>query len=455
MYFNHAFRKVFPSIGEFTSAAGNTASQLTGSTAVLGVFGLYDAKTYANLAGVATTAPFIIASSSLTPATDKVGPFHGGYSESMKSKAINPKYINGFYYSAPKTANQAVVHIGQTEVTEAAPYSCACPNFLCGETYYLRIDIKGSPALRFLNHNAYQVLTYYTGCCDSTTPNEVDPTLVMIGWSKQLAGTQTSPYNDANPILSPFVFPVVNVYDPVAGTWSYLTKDGGNFSINGTVYVSTSWDSYTLPVGADPADVCAGIILVGAYVDTKFNDCSFEPTDYFEKEPIQVYASEVDETGDPCIFTGLCVKRGSDVNAADPSGSVALGPVLGKQGEGFGETVVRDLILSEMYRQNYWNDDPRIREITLGGAPLDVISRTGTYGRFYVLHSVPRFNNPTGTFDNDQYLLELVATVDTLSVGGVAAADLTFASAAASDFATDFGAILTAAGSPVSLEELG
>jgi len=86
---------------------------------------------------------------------------------------------------------------------------------------------------------------------------------------------------------------------------------------------------------------------------------------------------------------------------------------------------------------------------------LDVISRTGTYGRFYVLHSVPRFNNPTGTFDNDQYLLELVATVDTLSVGGVAAANLTFASAAASDFATDFGAILTAAGSPVSLEELG
>ena len=107
-----------------------------------------------------------------------------------------------------------------------------------------------------------------------------------------------------------------------------------------------------------------------------------------------------------------------------------------------------------MYRQNYWNDDPRIREITLGGAPLDVISRTGTYGRFYVLHSVPRFNNPTGTFDNDQYLLELVATVDTLSVGGVAAADLTFASAAASDFATDMTNILGLSFNPVTLTEL-
>jgi hypothetical protein len=67
---------------------------------------------------------------------------------------------------------------------------------------------------------------------------------------------------------------------------------------------------------------------------------------------------------------------------------------------------------------------------------------------------VPRFNNPSGTFDNDQYLLELVATTSTLSVAGVAAANLTFASAAASDFAGDIAAILTAAGNPVVLTEL-
>ena len=160
MYFNHAFKKVFPTIAAYEYDAGNTYAQLTGS-ANLGKFGLYDAKTFANLAGVASTSPFILASSSLTPGTDKVSPLMGGYSESMKSKAINPKYISGFFYSAPKTASQAVVHVGQTETTAD---NCACPNFLCGETYYLRIDVKGSPALRFLNHNAYQVLSYYTGC---------------------------------------------------------------------------------------------------------------------------------------------------------------------------------------------------------------------------------------------------------------------------------------------------
>jgi len=32
-----------------------------------------------------------------------------------------------------------------------------CKEFLCGETYTLRVDIKGSPALRYLNHNAQEM----------------------------------------------------------------------------------------------------------------------------------------------------------------------------------------------------------------------------------------------------------------------------------------------------------
>ena len=455
MYFNHAFKKVFPSVAAYTDAAGSTYSQLTG-TANLGKFGMYDAKTFANLnipAVAASAKPFIIASSSLTPGTDKISPFIGGFSETMKSKVINPKYVSGFFYSAPKTASQAVVYVGQTATTAAAPYNCACPNFLCGETYYLRIDVKGSPALRFLNHNAYQVLSYYTGCCSSTTPNEVDPAFVMIGWAKQIAGTQTTPYNNANPILSPFVLPVVQIKNPATAVWTYWSKDGGNVTINGSVIVTSAWDTYVTPVGVAAADVCAGLILAGAYVDTRFGDCSFQPTDYFEKEPVQIYASEVDESGDPCVFTALCVKRGS--GAADDPATAGLGPVLGIQGEGFGETAVRDMILSERYRQNNWNDDPRIREITLGDAPLTVISRTGTYGRFYIQHSVPRFNNPTGTFDNDQYVLELLTTVNSLvTPGGVTPATNTFAAAAASNFAIDFAAIMTAAGNPVVLTEL-
>jgi len=30
------------------------------------------------------------------------------------------------------------------------------------------------------------------------------------------------------------------------------------------------------------------------------------------------------------------------------------------------------------------------------------------YDRIYLLHNVPRFYNPSGTFDNDQYLVEII-----------------------------------------------
>ena len=148
-----------------------------------------------------------------------------------------------------------------------------------------------------------------------------------------------------------------------------------------------------------------------------------------------IFASEVDEVGDPCEFSGLCVKRGTGT-ADDPAGNLTGQPVLGKQGEGFGETVLRDVILSESYLQNYWNDDPRIREITNGGASIDAIDRNASYVRYQILHNVPRFNNPSSTFDNDQYLLEVVAP----------AADATFEA--------DMAAILTAAGNGVALEVL-
>jgi hypothetical protein len=39
---------------------------------------------------------------------------------------------------------------------------------------------------------------------------------------------------------------------------------------------------------------------------------------------------------------------------------------------------------------------------------FDFINRNNLYTRYYLLHNVPRFNNPTSTFDNDQYLLEVI-----------------------------------------------
>ena len=257
--------------------------------------------------------------------------------------------------------------------------SNCCFEFLCGETYYLRIDVKGSPALRFLNHNAYQTVDAYTGCCSGPTPSVVNSTLVMIEWAKRIV---------LNNYIKDLILPVV--FDETGNAWFApgTTVD----PISGRAVTSAQWwDAYPTAT-AHIAGACAGLRLFGAYVETKFGNCSFQVTDFFEREPIRIYASMVDYNGDPCVFEGICVYN----------------DCLALQGMGFGEQVVRDLILAESYLQNFFHTDIRIREITQGNDILNSVDRNFLYTRYYILHSVPRFNNPSGVFDNDRYMLEII-----------------------------------------------
>jgi hypothetical protein len=380
-YFNHAFQKVFLGTEGFT---GLSLGQLgtTGNIFAAGEFGFVDPKTWTiqNPATPPTNCcPLVLVSGSVLT-NDKIGPFHGGYLESNKSKMINPRYVNKFYRVDPCEPTQAVLNIGSTPYTQNEGTAGCCPDFLCGETYSLRIDVKGSPALRFLNHNAYLTVSAYTGCCPegAIAPTPVDSTLVMIEWAKQIINS---------PLISPFILPVVSAAD---GTIYYAP---GTVDTLGNP-VANTWDTYVSP-GFVEGD-CAGLILYGAYVDTKFGNCTFQISDFYEKEPVRLYASEVDYNGDPCAFSGICI----------------VNECLGTQAMGLGESAVRDLILSESYRQNFFHSDFRIREITQGYDILNQINRNALYTRYYLLHSVPRHNNPTGTFDNDQYLLEVITDGD-------------------------------------------
>jgi len=403
-------------------------------------------------------------------ANDKIGPFAGGYQETNKSKMVNPKYVSRFYRVDPCQPSNNVIHIGNTPYTDdraltvditndgsnlvdgvytdvelvatglgagtglivtiivtgnvvtsvvvtnggtgwassdvvefilgfslpvissvgdsqpefkigaAGIGADCCREFLCGETYTLRVDIKGSPALRYLNHNAYILADYYTGCCPTgdIAPTPVDSTLVMIGWANRIVNY---------PVVSPFLLPIV--VDETGGLW----YKPGTLDAFGQPIANT-WNNYVSP-GHTEGD-CGGLILNGAYVDTKFGDCTFQVSDFYEKEPVRLYASEVDLNGDPCEFTGICV-----ITECEPV-----------QANGLGETVLRELILSEKYRQNFFHSDFRIREITQGNQIVNVIDRNALYTKYYLLHNVPRFNNPSSTFDNDQYLLEFVTFAD-------------------------------------------
>jgi hypothetical protein len=226
----------------------------------------------------------------------------------------------------------------------------------------------------------------------------------MILWANGLT---------TNPIVGPFVQIVVQAED---GTLLYAPGTSAAFlAANGAI----TWDKY-VSKGHTAGD-CAGLILNGAYVDTKFGDCTFQLSDFYEKEPVKLYASEVDYNGDPCAFTTLCV----------------VTECQGLQVQGLGETVVRDLTLSESYRQNFLASDFRIREITQGNQIITSVNRASLYWRMYLQHNVPRNYNPSGTFDADQYMLEIFALPAQTSAATIAINPL-------STFVTDTLAWLTA-----------
>ena len=143
-YFNHAFCKAF-------IIEGNKETDTTATSAFDPMdWGLVDGKSWkADAPGDIQTAgnhAYFVQGSVQT--NDSIGnnPGHGGYTESVKSKGINLRYVTrlGRAKSAAATASTSTICLG----SDCAP---------CGQNFFLRMDIKGSPALRFLNHNAYAV----------------------------------------------------------------------------------------------------------------------------------------------------------------------------------------------------------------------------------------------------------------------------------------------------------
>jgi hypothetical protein len=385
-YFNHAFKKAF--LPATTGNALVLADSGTTADLTAGELGLFDAKTFQAITSV-SSKPFILAQGSYFT-NDKIGPFHGGYKESVKSKVINPKYINKVWTACGENPQNQIIDVSASGAE-------------CGMTYYLRMDLKGSPALRFLSHNIYRTVDAFTGCCTddcsaTCTGAIVDPTIVTIGWAKQIL---------ERPIIPDFVKLAVTDYEG-----NVVATQAGTSQAQIAAFIA-ALDAYLAgPVHAafDPvtdAAASSNLQITVAYIETKFGNCTFTPTDHYELQPLKVFPYLVDYSGEACV-----VRSGpnADYDWTWKGFSCTL-VQLGLQAQGTGETVVRELILDTRYHQNAFPDNKyvdslRMREIETDPA-IKNFDRNTLWDSINILHSVPRFNNPTGTFDNDQYLLTL------------------------------------------------
>lgn len=443
MYFPHAFRKSFLPV----PVNGAVALASSGSTANLtaGQIGVFNSKTFAALSSPSTT-PFIIAQGSYFT-NDKIGPVHGGYKESLKSKEINPKYISRVI--------KVTADAPQNQIVTVDPSTCTIE---CNATYRLRLDIKGSPALRFLSHNLYRTLDAFTGCCDANN-SAVDQNVVLLQWKDQI---------NTYPLLKDFVQAKVwnltsasVAINPTQGSATIVVANAAaaNFQVGEkVVHASLAPNSIVVSVGAadsassgfanvvlskaavsstdgnaqifsqiatetytaatsNVGDVVSHLEIAAAYMDTTFGNCTFTVTDKYDLEPLFIYPSFTMDKGEPCDVNCFVV---SELQAP-------------KQASGVGETVLRDLILDGRYLQNAYPDSGRVESLRMREIEADpalaTVNRSGLYDQVLILHSVPRFYNPTGTFDNDQYLLVVHVPVGTTTtaltdfiVGSAAAA---------------------------------
>ena len=415
MYFPHAFRKSFLPASTTLASSGSTADLTAGQ------IGFFDAKSFQ--VASAQAAPFILAEGSRF-ASDKIGPVHGGYKESKKSKAINPKYVSRLIKVSGKAAQNHIIKVDAS----------ACAGIACDSTIRLRLDVKGSPALRFLNHQLYKTLDAYTGCCDANNA-AIDQTVALLKWADQInealllkdfvqakvwlettasvaidptAGSATIVVANADRALfqagekvvhaslapNSLVVSVGAADSASAGNANVVLSAAAVSSTNGNAAIFTAQTT----AGYTPATSSLGAVnshmdIVAAYVDTTFGNCTFTPTDKYDLEPLFIYASVVDESGEPCKVECISV---SEVQAP-------------AQASGVGESVLRDLILSGRYAQNAYPDSSRVDSLRMREIEADpaiaAVNRSGLYDQVMILHNVPRFNNPTSTFDNDQYLL--------------------------------------------------
>ena len=206
----------------------------------------------------------------------------------------------------------------------------------------------------------------------------------------------------------------------VAGTATYITGTSvttGATTATGTTAAAQMYApladaaSFSYTSGQEPF-----IELTSAYAETKFGNTTFTVTDNYDLEPLKIICSVMDDSGNPNPVLPIGYQATRSVQATIGAAGIATEIQPAVQAQGSGETVLRELILTGKYRQEAFGDGVnidtfRMREIEANPGVVNMLSltnRNGLYNRLCILHNVPRFNNPTGVFDNDQYLLKVV-----------------------------------------------
>jgi hypothetical protein len=426
-YFNHAFSKAFlAKTHEQTNTQTSVDLTAVGEFAILASdFGVMNAADVANNKG-----GFYLAQAAFQT-NDKIGnnPGMGGYKESSKSKMIMSKYISDMWIS---DCTDEVADIGRLTIKATADNQSCFP---CDVQPMFRADIKGTAVLRFLNHNAYATLN---GALPMAVTNAQDgsgalATSFTIGGTTytydpnnidMCCGTQTAGSNvgiapsivainlrdqfNNDPILSKFATATLEISSAGAAYAGITAAQEQNIYAGGALGVAAA--------AATPTTGATGVwadndlykvkftMKTSCALQTQFGDASFDTRDFYLMGDLKTIVQMQDETGQACI---PCLGYVTFTESATAF----------KQRRTSADTALRDILLTESYRQSPYTqgtrDASRMRQQEGMDGVITAVGRdattsgaadcVGAYRVYHLIHNVPRFNNPSGVFNNDQY----------------------------------------------------
>lgn len=135
-------------------------------------------------------------------------------------------------------------------------------------------------------------------------------------------------------------------------------------------FENSAWEVVP-PAHVDDDTRKCGIRVSAGYIDPRFGDCSFNPMDYYETEPIKMELSLLQEDGDRCDVANWPTVSQSQI---------------GQISRQSGEYVVRELIMkTDAYLKHVsqWSLEPRMRE-AFDMNLLSSVDKTAFYNLYYV-----------------------------------------------------------------------
>jgi hypothetical protein len=233
-------------------------------------------------------------------------------------------------------------------------------------------------------------------CCVEQTVSKIGiaPSIVAMNWRDQI---------NNDPILSKLCTATLQINTVAsAAVFANITDAQENAIYAGGAKGVTTDAAAASTTGSWHADNEYKLLITmksSCDLQTIFG-CSFDTRDNYLLGDLKAIAQMVDEAGQPCVACQNYV--------------ISAETTTFKQRNISSETVKRDLIMTENYRQSPFHqgarDSVRFREIEetdkIPSTITDDAASGACAGRFkayHMLHNVPRFNNPSGVFDNDQY----------------------------------------------------